>query len=252
MTFMLLIFFLSDDKVPNIAAMIELPDHSARTKGRPEQKMDSFKPGFPEWFIVNVQVPDYAPSNPIWSKKKEDGRGYNLVFSFLLSNQSRELLKGDGSNSSNALKLLQRFIDNVENPNDSKSDIRKQFKGICRVMNADEAIVNQAAKKMVHTYNGTPFLIRTCSVFFRGENYFEVDVDVHRFSYMARLGLNMLKDAVKNIIWDFGFVIQGNPDDELPEQMLGGARFSKIDPMSSGKPFFPPNIANQKSEDDSA
>jgi len=179
-------------------------------------------------------------------KKKEDGRGYNLVFSFLLSNQSRELLKGE---SSNALRLLHRFIDNVENQSDSKSDIRKQFKAICRVFNPDEAIANSAARKMVHTYNSTPFVIRTCSDFMRGESYFEVDVDVHRFGYPARLGLSMLKDSVKNIVWDFGFVIQGNPDDELPEQMLGGARFSKIDPMVSGKSFFPPDLSSNHKPD---
>jgi hypothetical protein len=78
-------------------------------------------------------------------------------------------------------------------------------------------------------YNGTPFLIRTCSVFWRGDTYFEVDVDVHRFSYAARVGLAGVRDRIKDVVWDFGFLVEGHSDFELPENMLGAVRLSKLD-----------------------
>jgi hypothetical protein len=83
---------------------------------------------------------------------------------------------------------------------------------------------------------GTPFLIRTCSVFWKGENYFEVDVDVHRFSYTARVGLGGVRERIKDCVFDFGFVIEGHSDFELPENMLGAVRFSHLD-LSLAKLF---------------
>lgn len=73
-------------------------------------------------------------------------------------------------------------------------------------------------------------------MFWRGERYFEVDVDVHRFSYTARLGMNGVRERIKDVVFDFGFVIEGHSDFELPENMLGAVRISKLD-LTLAKPF---------------
>jgi len=93
-----------------------------------------------------------------------------------------------------------------------------------------------ASKKLVTMWNATPFLIRTCSVFHHGPNYFEVDIDVHRFSYTARLGLSGVRERTKDVVFDFGFVIEGHSDFELPENMLGAVRLCKLD-LQQAIPF---------------
>ena len=130
-----------------------------------------------------------------------------------------------------AVRLLHNFV-----RADEGTELRQRFKAITRMMNVDEVGLGTATKKLIQTYNSTPFLIRTCSVFWRGDKYFEVDVDVHRFSYTARLGLSGVRERIKDVVFDFGFVIEGHSDFELPENMLGAVRLSKLD-LSLAKTF---------------
>jgi len=59
-------------------------------------------------------------------------------------------------------------------------------------------------------------------------NYFEVDVDVGSSS-VARSILNLVRGYARSVIIDFHFLIEGQKDDELPEQILGGVRLSNVD-----------------------
>uniref|UniRef100_A0A7R9ZJE0 Protein ENHANCED DISEASE RESISTANCE 2 C-terminal domain-containing protein n=1 Tax=Craspedostauros australis TaxID=1486917 RepID=A0A7R9ZJE0_9STRA len=68
--------------------------------------------------------------------------------------------------------------------------------------------------------------------------YLEADLDIVSSS-AARGILSVARAYTQVLTLDLGFVVQGNTDDELPEQMLVGTRLHGIDPISA--PPFPPS-----------
>jgi hypothetical protein len=67
--------------------------------------------------------------------------------------------------------------------------------------------------------------------------YFEADVEVVAVA-AARSIASVCVKATKGLTLDLGFVIEGQSEDELPEQMLMGVRLHAIDPMNA--PSLPP------------
>lgn len=216
------------------------------------------RPPFPTVFVVNYQMPGYSPPNPVWGTKKEDGEGYSLVFYLTMTSSVRKEFE-DAINAelaaeargepmppptaspskgaaaipvpfasrrlqSGALRLLKRLIES-----EPKDESRQRFKAIARVVNVAEAQLGGTVKSLVSSYNGKPFMIQKTAVFVKGPGYFELDVDVHRFSYLARLGLSGIKSKLKTVIFDNAFVLQGATDDELPERILAAARLGRLD-----------------------
>jgi len=70
--------------------------------------------------------------------------------------------------------------------------------------------------------------------------YLEADLDVVSSS-AARGILSVARTYTQVLTIDLGFVVQGNTSDELPEQMLVGARLHGIDPMTA--PPYPLSAA---------
>lgn len=62
--------------------------------------------------------------------------------------------------------------------------------------------------------------------------YLEADLDIVA-SAAARGILSCVRSYTQSLTIDLGFVVQGNEDDELPEQMLVGARLHGLDPMNA-------------------
>lgn len=188
---------------------------------------------FPELLAVHALLPGYEPK--LLGKKVNDGVGYSLVMYYKISPALREELQKERSERAPAVRLLERFFvagraqADGGVPGAPPDTVLRNFKGIARVNNLKDARLGGTAKKLVGKYNGTPFMIRDTISYFGGDGYFEVDFDVHRFSYLAKKGLYACLERLSSMVWEFAFVLQGVTDDELPEQMLAGLTLCHID-----------------------
>lgn len=67
-------------------------------------------------FIVNCQVPNYQPSNPLWGEKQGDGTGFNFVTYFAIPLAVRKMLNESTTAAEpplQAVRLLKNFMAGV-------------------------------------------------------------------------------------------------------------------------------------------
>jgi len=185
----------------------------------------------PPMIIINILIPNYAPS--MGKNGKKDGKGYQkIIYAHLSDNTYNKLNKFVNGSSkkkmplSPAMKLLSNFITNqVKKVN----DVRGRFKVIPRVMNPKYTKFSFITKKLIKQYNGKPFLAKTSTTYYyEPGRYFGIDIDLHTWSYTPRKGLFSIKDMLECCIYDVGFVIEGRENHELPEQILCSARVCKM------------------------
>ncbi|GMF23095.1 unnamed protein product [Phytophthora lilii] len=122
------------------------------------------------------------------------------------------------------LKLFKRFL---EAGNDTS--LTDRFKVIAQVTNQDECGITGMGKKLLVSHNATPVLTRPQHrIYHFRDGTTEIVVDVHAFSYIARRGIHSLIDKTSRLVIDVAFVIQGETEEELPEQVLGCCRLDRV------------------------
>ncbi|XP_030544598.1 protein ENHANCED DISEASE RESISTANCE 2-like [Rhodamnia argentea] len=116
--------------------------------------------------------------------------------------------------------LLYRFV------NEDDSFRNSRFKIVNRIVKGPWIV-----KKAVGNYSACLLgKALTCN-YYRGENYFEIDVDIAS-SKIANAILHLALGYVTSVTIDMGFVVEAQAEDELPEKLIGAVRVCQME-MSS-------------------
>lgn len=194
--------------------------------------------GLPTLLVLNMMVPDYAPSFG-FKAKAQDGPGISIIVYAAMTDQTRAALEAlqRGEEVAPVYKLLRNFLKgdgpgtdspNLETPA-HKNEYRTRVKVMAKVAAGQDSLP-WAVKMALNQGNGKPFIVSKCGTFIDHERgVFEIDSDVHNFIPMALKGLNNCKTYFTQLIMDIGLVIEARNSHELPEQMLLTYRFCNPD-----------------------
>ncbi|EER15272.1 hypothetical protein Pmar_PMAR007004 [Perkinsus marinus ATCC 50983] len=179
----------------------------------------------PALVVVNAQVPGEGPSfNPFVTQKPHPG--YSVIVYFMITREmaswSSRPHDPDVPRSVRLwLNLLDRGI----------SDRNLPFKVIGRVQNLTD-LPSLPAMGIIERYNGKPALITGSATILEGSRpyrYVEIDYDVRKWSLIARTTLAQVKERVRDVVLDVGYLVESQEEVDMPERLLGSISLHHLD-----------------------
>jgi len=182
----------------------EVPEPTPNISAHPRNRVSlALQRGDPAWvFVVNIMVP---------------GPPYLSFVAYMEGDKS--LIYADTPFG----RVAKPFFDG--NDDEFRNN---RFKLIPKIVDGN-MIVKMAVKD-------TPTLLgnKLKQYYHKGENYFELDVDVGSSS-VARNVVGLAMGYSKAIVVEMGFCLQGNEEDELPEVLMGGCTCVNVDASTAKK-----------------
>jgi hypothetical protein len=154
----------------------------------------------------------------------QGGPGYSLAMYFELSNVFKS------PSASPAVRLARKWLEEC----DTNEATKERLKVKVNVLNPETCTIPAWALK----YNGHGCTLTRSNRVFRGKarcksgeevDVLECDVDLREWNLLCRQGVNAIVPVLNTVEFSLALIVQGEADDELPEQVLGAARFSGLD-----------------------
>jgi len=216
-------------RITNLSEQWGLVDKIPSRKGNNDVSI-GYNPawGIPEVLVTNLEMP--YQSGSLWGAHPAEDLGFNIISYHVLSEYAINLLnqhadttsKGDLSKIP-ALYLLKQMLDKGKSEKAGFS-----FKKICQVRN----IVEMDVPNFIKGYNGKPVLVTgSCNIKkFNKSNVetitprlVEFSYDVRNWAYAMRSSLGVIFPKIPQGEVEFGWLVEGKTDQELPEQILCSA-----------------------------
>ena len=164
------------------------------------------------FIVINWQLPGSPP--------------FSYVVTYVFPNEEERAAARAAMNEDeraveeNAWNLLEKFVS--EDPEVDDTWRNSRFKLIPQIVEGPWYV-------RTVTPSNVPALIgnKLTTTYIRGENYFELDVDITS-SIAANTIWSVVSGVTTSLVIDLAFVIQGNTPEELPEQVFGTVRLSRI------------------------
>jgi len=204
----------------------EIRDLADGTRWLPTKEEMQDARDFPARLVIACILPTASPSWGIINKIKSKGKGISLIFTGKLSQNSIKIIKDNAEGKAelpNSFKLFKKWTSKIP---DKAWMLRSK---VCsRILNPIDGKLGVIAQTTLNAFFGKPMLLKECQKCYVTSNKIcIVEVKGYDFSYIARKTLDSMLQMVPNLIYDFGFLIEGYADDQLPEQVLIAARVNK-------------------------
>ena len=228
-------FIESPSRIPNVSGRLHIP-----TIHDEEEQIDHKHAWYaPEVFVVSLVLPA-APT-----MMKEDGPSLTITMTYKMKETTRSILEHMCSDATSITEA-------ENNPHYSAVRLFDQwclhakddpaFMGRFKLITSIDNLNELGLPTWISRWNGKPVLIKrsgTTGFVHQHKNCMEMEISLHPFPWATKKAVQYLMSSLSMLL-NFGFVIEGRNESELPEVVIGLCQLCYPLPQQavSSKDFF--------------